>query len=204
VWYQYWLRVGLSLKRELLWFSYVLLIGVAGGFIALITSLSVMVYESLVWFFGETVSDIATQHFNDSVNALGTAVIGLGVWWYHGNLLKSTTENSSIAESAAGARSEIRRVYEYIVSGISLIAAAAGLMMILVAIIESVTPGEVVSTTSSTNTLLLAITLILVHLCGGSSGSASKVMLQSMDLSRVHQPVAYSFLCSSALPLLQP
>lgn len=34
--------------------------------------------------------------------------------------------------------------------------------MVLVAIIESITPGEVVSTTSSTNTLLLAITLILV------------------------------------------
>lgn len=162
VWYQYWLRVGLNLKRELLWFSYVLLIGVAGGFIALITSLSVMVYESFVWFFGETISDIASQHFDDSISALGTAVIGLGVWWYHGNLLKSATENSSIPEAAAGARGEIRRVYEYIVSGISLIAAAAGLMMILVAIIESITPGEVVSTTSSTNTLLLAITLILV------------------------------------------
>ncbi|NDF87203.1 MAG: hypothetical protein EB102_11970, partial [Gammaproteobacteria bacterium] len=42
------------------------------------------------------------------------------------------------------------------------IASAAGLMMILVAILESVTPGEVVSTSSSSNTLLLAITLILV------------------------------------------
>jgi hypothetical protein len=35
-------------------------------------------------------------------------------------------------------------------------------MMVLVAILESLTPGEVVSTTSSTNTLLVAITLILV------------------------------------------
>jgi len=153
VWFQYWLRVAQSLKRELLWFSYVMLVGVAGGFIALVASSSVVVYDSIVWFFGDTVSDIATQHFNDSIGALGSGIVGLGVWWYHAGIVRDTDETE---------RSEVRRVYEYIISGISLIAAAAGLMMIMVAIIESVTPGEVVSTTSSTNTLLLAVTLIIV------------------------------------------
>jgi len=153
VWFQYWLRVAQSLKRELLWFSYVMLVGVAGGFIALVASSSVVVYDSIVWFFGDTVSDIATQHFNDSIGALGSGIVGLGVWWYHAGIVRDTDENE---------RSEVRRVYEYIISGISLIAAAAGLMMIMVAVIESVTPGEVVSTTSSTNTLLLAVTLIIV------------------------------------------
>jgi hypothetical protein len=153
VWFQYWLRVAQSLKRELLWFSYVMLVGVAGGFIALVASSSVIVYDSIVWFFGDTVSDIATQHFNDSIGALGSGLVGLSVWWYHAGIVRDADE----AE-----RSELRRVYEYIISGISLIAAAAGLMMIMVAVIESVTPGEVVSTTSSTNTLLLAVTLIIV------------------------------------------
>ena len=153
VWFQYWLRVAQSLKRELLWFSYVMLVGVAGGFIALVASSSVVVYDSIVWFFGDTVSDIATQHFNDSIGALGSGIVGLGVWWYHAGIVRDTDETE---------RSEVRRVYEYIISGISLIAAAAGLMMIMVAVIESVTPGEVVSTTSSTNTLLLAVTLIIV------------------------------------------
>ncbi|MFM8843494.1 MAG: DUF5671 domain-containing protein, partial [Actinomycetota bacterium] len=142
-----------SLKRELLWFSYVMLVGVAGGFIALVASSSVVVYDALVWFFGETSSNVASQHFNDSISALGSGIVGLGVWWYHAGIVRDSDE----AE-----RSEVRRVYEYIISGISLIAAAAGLMMILVAVIESITPGEVVSTTSSTNTLLLAITLIVV------------------------------------------
>jgi hypothetical protein len=153
VWFQYWLRIAQKLKRELLWFSYVMLVGVAGGFIALVASASVIVYDSLVWFFGNPVSDIAAQHFNDSIGALGSGIVGLGVWWYHAGIVRGSDE----AE-----RSEVRRVYEYIISGISLIAAAAGLMMVLVAVIESITPGEVVSTTSSTNTLLLAVTLIVV------------------------------------------
>ena len=153
VWFQYWLRVAQSLNRELLWFSYVMLVGVAGGFIALVASSSVVVYDSIVWFFGDAVSDIAAQHFNDSISALGSGIVGLGVWWFHAGIVRDADETE---------RSEVRRAYEYIISGISLIAAAAGLMMIMVAVIESVTPGEVVSTTSSTNTLLLAVTLIIV------------------------------------------
>lgn len=153
VWYQYWLRIAHNLKRELLWFSYVLLVGVAGGFIALVASTSVILFDSLVWFFGDTTSNIASQHFNDSISAVGSGIVGLGVWWYHANIVRDSDDVE---------RSEVRRVYEYIISGISLVAAAAGLMMILVAVIESVSPGEVVSTTSSANTLLVAVTLILV------------------------------------------
>lgn len=155
VWYQYWLRITQHLKRELLWFSYVMLVGVAGGFIALISSTSVIVYDSLVWFVGDTFDKNFAQHFNDSFSALGSGIVGLGVWWYHAGIIRHSQDPSE-------SRSEMRRVYEYIVSGISLIAASAGLMMVLVAIMESITPGEVVSTTSSANTLLLAITLILV------------------------------------------
>lgn len=153
VWYQYWLRIAHNLKRELLWFSYVMLVGIACGFIAFVASLSVVLYDALVWFVGDATSAIASQHFNDSISAAGSGIVGLGVWWYHANIVRGGDEVD---------RSEIRRVYEYIISGISLIAAAAGLMMILVALIESFTPSEVVSSTSSTNTLLLAATLTVV------------------------------------------
>ena len=170
VWYQYWLRVSVNMKRELLWYSYVMLAGIAGGFIAFIASTSVIMYDVLVWFFGDTFNNSASQHFSDSIGALGSALVGIGVWWYHAQLIRSSEiregedraivqrEGRTIMESA---RSEMRRVYEYIVSGISLIAAAAGLMMVLVAALESITPGELVSTTSSRNTLLVAVTLII-------------------------------------------
>ena len=139
-----------------------LLAGVAGGFIALIGSLSVALYDTLVWFFGDTTSNLAAQHFNNSIGALGSGIVGLGVWSYHARVLRGAEESQAISVSATDKRGEMRRVYEYIISGISLIAAAAGLMMILVAVLESLTPSEVVSTTSSTNTLLVAVTLILV------------------------------------------
>lgn len=171
VWYQYWLKKSLSMKRELFWYSYTLLIGVAGGFLTLVISGSVMIYDLLVWYVGDPQETLAARHFDSSAGALGSAIVGLATWWYHANVVNSPVNaaansqaSTQVAETSAATKSrdEVRRVYEYIISGISLIAAAAGLMMIFVAIIESVTPGEVVSTTSSTNTLMVAITLLIV------------------------------------------
>ena len=163
VWYQYWLKIAQNLKRELLWYSYVLLAGVAGGFITLIVSSSVVLFDSLVWFFGETDTNLAAQHFGKTSGAVGSALAGFAVWWYHARVVARAEESELIKDSGSNSgRGEIRRVYEYIISGVSLIAASAGLMMILVAILESVTPGEIISTSSSTNTLIVAITLILV------------------------------------------
>lgn len=159
VWYHYWLKHGINLKRELFWYSYVLLAGVAGGFLTLTISGSVVIYDALVWYIGDATELIASRHFNSSAGALGSAIVGISTWWYHARVVNSEIGGRP---SAIRSRDEIRRVYEYLISGISLIAASAGLMMIIVAILESVTPGEVVSTSSSTNTLMLAITLILV------------------------------------------
>jgi hypothetical protein len=158
-WYQYWLKKALHLKRELFWYSYVLLIGVAGGFLSLVISGSVMIYDVLVWYVGDPQETLAARHFNSSAGALGSAVVGFAAWWYHASIVNT---QEALKNGALKSRDEVRRVYEYIISGISLIAAAAGLMMIFVAIIESFTPGEVVSTTSSTNTLMVAITLLIV------------------------------------------
>lgn len=159
VWYHYWLKHGINLKRELFWYSYVLLAGVGGGFLTLTISGSVVIYDALVWYVGDAREVLAARHFNNSAGAFGSAVVGLAAWWYHARVVNSEIGGKP---SAIKSRDEIRRVYEYLISGISLIAASAGLMMIIVAILESVTPGEVVSTSSSTNTLMLAITLIVV------------------------------------------
>jgi hypothetical protein len=156
VWYQYWLVKALNAARELIWYSYVLLIGVAGGFITLVVSSSIVIYDFLVWTVGDPQEELASRHFDSSAAAVGGVVAGLAVWWYHGRVV------NTVKLSSVKSRDEIRRVYEYIVSGISLISAAAGLMMIIVAVLESITPGEIVSTTSSSNTLMIAFTLIIV------------------------------------------
>jgi hypothetical protein len=153
VWYFYWFRHALHAAGDFLWNAYVLLVGIAANFITAVVSLSIVGYDVLVWFFGNPASDSAAKHFFDTANSVGSAAIALFIWWYHRAILHS---------EVSAERVELRRVYEYLISGISLIAASLGLLMIIVAAIESVTPGELVSGSSGTNTLILAITLLVV------------------------------------------
>ena len=153
VWYFYWLRHSLRSSRDFLWSAYLLLAGIAANFITAVVSLSIVGYNVLVWFFGNPASDSAAKHFFNIANPIGSAVIALLIWWYHRIVLHS---------EVSAKRVELRRVYEYLISGISLIAASLGLLMIIVAAIESITPGELVTGSSGTNTLILAITLLVV------------------------------------------
>lgn len=157
VWYFYWLRHSLKLTRDLMWNAYVLLAGIAVSFITAVISLSIVGYKVLVWFFGDVGGDTAAEHFFGSANAIGSAAITLAIWWYHRLILHPSDRTGVVIP-----RTELRRVYEYIISGISLIASALGLMMIIVAVIESVTPSELVSGSGGTNSLILAVTLLIV------------------------------------------
>ena len=150
VWYLYWIRHAQKQARELLWYLYVFLAGITASFITAVAATSVAIYEVLVWFFGDVAGKSASEHFLSVSHPIGSALIGGAIWWYHRALLGSKE------------RSEVRRIYEYIVAGVSLIASALGLLMIFVAVVESVTPSEVISTANSSNTLLVAITLLLV------------------------------------------
>jgi hypothetical protein len=59
-------------------------------------------------------------------------------------------------------RTEVTRIFEYLMSGISLVAAATGIGILVVALIESATGANVISNGDATNTLLLSLTLLLV------------------------------------------
>ena len=150
LWYQYWLRHLKNRQRGLLWYLYIFLAGITAGFITAVASTSVAIYDVLVWFFGDVGGKSATEHFISIAQPIGSALIGFALWWYHRAVL-GTKE-----------RSEVRRIYEYIISGVSLIAAALGLLMIFVAVIEGLTPSDLVKSASQSNTLIVAITLLLV------------------------------------------
>ena len=150
VWYLYWLKNGQKLSRELLWYLYVFLAGITASFITVVASVSIAIYDVLVWYFGDVGSKSASEHFLSISHPLGSAAIGVAVWWYHRTLLGTHKRN------------EVRRIYEYIVSGVSMIAASLGLLMIFVAAVESFTPSDVVTTSNGANTLIIAITLLLV------------------------------------------
>jgi quinol monooxygenase YgiN len=153
VWYVYWIRTAMKSKRLGSWFAYVLLIGVGGGLLVAVTAASFSLYSVLVWFLGDPGTQSTSLHFQDSPGSIAAAAVGILVMWYHRDVLSHENTDQ---------RTEIRRIYEYGVAGIGLIAAAGGITMILVSIIESFSESTQITGGGSTNSLLAAITLIIV------------------------------------------
>lgn len=154
VWFLYWLRTAARQERGPLWLGYVLIAGVAGGLVTAVVSASTVLYWLLVWFLGEPESTDAVRHFNDAPWAVGAAVAGAAVWWYHQRTLR---------EAHLPARTEVRRLYEYLMAAVGLVAAGVGLTMLVVAAVEALTR----STTGAlgptpVNTLLASATLLAV------------------------------------------
>lgn len=154
VWFLYWVRTASRGQRDPLWFGYVLLAGVAGGLVTALASASTVLYSALVWFVGDPQFSDAVRHFNDAPWAAGAAVTGAVMWWYHQAVLE---------EVHLPARTEVRRVYEYLMSAIGLLAAAAGLTILVVAGIEAATRTDAeILGQNAVNTLLASATLLVV------------------------------------------
>ena len=154
IWVAYWLLTAARSERDTLWLGYVLLVGVGGGMATAVVSGSTVLYAVLVWLVGEPGTGDAQVHFADLPAGVGAAVVGVLAWAYHRTVL---------AQGGSGERTEVQRVYEYLMAGVSLLAAAAGLTMGLVALVERVadSAGELVGR-SAVNTLLAALTLLVV------------------------------------------
>lgn len=151
VWTLYWFENAKDTKRDGLWFGYVLLLGTAGGLIAAITAASTVVYRTLVWLIGDPSTTDAAIHFRDVPSAASVAVVGAAVWWYHQDQLVTP-----------GPRTEVDRVFDYLMSGIGLLASGTGLGLLIVATIEGLTSATVLTGGSVMNALLIAATLLLV------------------------------------------
>lgn len=154
VWFLYWVRTVARHERDPLWLAYVLLAGVGGGLVTAIVAASTLVFSVLVWLIGEPRSTDAAHYFHNAPTAAGAAVVGLLVWWYHRAVLE---------EAGTEERTEVRRIFDYLMAGIGLLAASGGLATLLVALIEAVTrSADVFVDTSAVNTLLAAATLLAV------------------------------------------
>jgi hypothetical protein len=152
VWVLYWGRRFARARRTPLWFAYVLPVGVGGSSILAIIGASLTVYQVLVWTVGDPGDASAVQHFAGTPTAGACVVVGLVSWWYHRRILVA----------ASPGRTEVTRVYEYLMSGIALSAAAVGVALVVVALIEALLPARVEVGTSVTNPLLAAVTLLVV------------------------------------------
>ncbi len=151
VWIHYWVRTASRETQDTLWLTYVLIVGVGSGLVMAVVAASTSLYTTAVWFIGDPNSTVVLDHFAGTPAAVGTVIVGLLSWWYH---------KSQLPESAK--RTEVNRVYEYIIAGISLIASAVGLSMILIATIEAAFSNDVIAGGSAVNSFIAAGTLILV------------------------------------------
>ena len=151
LWVYYWIKNANTNKSDTLWLAYVLIAGVGGTLVIAITSLSISLYQVLVWFVGEPSSQNAGEHFASIPQSVATAFAGFLFWWYHKSLLPNDSE-----------RTDVQRTYEYLVSAISLIASAIGISIVIVALIESLTSQVQLAGAGAINTLLGAGTVIVV------------------------------------------
>jgi hypothetical protein len=127
----YWLGNGWRARRDPIWHSYVILVGVLGGLITTVTGAGIGAYGVLQWWWGEPDSSSAVSHFEDFTPALAVFVIGGLVWAYHRLVV--------LADSSP-VRTEVHRVYDYVVAAVGLVTAVVGSVLLLVAVQEALFP----------------------------------------------------------------
>ena len=154
VWFVYWYLTARRDDRHPLWWVYVLLAGVGGGLVMAIASASMLLYSVLVWLVGDPGSADARTHFESGPTTAAAVAVGVLLWWYHQAVLQG---------AGHAARTEVRRIYEYLMAGIALLAGAAGLATAVVALIEALAGSQrVLVGDGIVNTLLAAGTLLIV------------------------------------------
>lgn len=154
VWVWHWLLDVVQERGRNGWLALVLLVGVGGGLLAAVVAASTLGYDVLVWGVGDPTSPQPREHFSDVPAQLAVVVTGLLLWWYHQEVLGARR---------SGERTEVRRVYEYLLSAVGLLAAGAGLVMVLVTIVEAIAAGpDLVVGGRALNALLGALVLLLV------------------------------------------
>jgi hypothetical protein len=153
VWLLYWIRNYSKAAKDPLWLGYVLLVGVGGGLALAIGSASTVLYSALIWILGNPGTSSVSTHFQIVPDASAAFCVGLIAWWYHHAILEEDRQN---------ARTEVQRIYEYLMAGIGLVAATGGLAMIFVALVGALTSSLVISGSGDANALLAAATLLIV------------------------------------------
>lgn len=151
-WVAHW-SAALKMERSPLWLGYVFVFGVGGGLLAALAAAGVVFRDVLVWFVGDPRTPDATRHFDDLPGAVSVALVAGIVWWYH----------RAVVHRHETERAEPRRIYEYLVAGIGLLAAAGGSTALLVGFLEAVSGARtIVEGDTAVNTLLGAATYLVI------------------------------------------
>lgn len=145
VWIVYWFASATKLPRGTSWHAYVLLFGVAGGLITALCGAQALLWHGLVQLIGQPALFARWLEWPDAIGAL---VIGATVWWYHRAILDPTHHTP------------VHRIYKYLVAGIGVVAAAAGIGLLVLSLIDATAPATLFH--HPINTLLGALTLLVI------------------------------------------
>ena len=178
VWTWHWLVHGVTLDRNTLWLSYVMLYGVLGGLTAALIGAGRSLFLVLEWLIGNPETESALRLFADINPAGAAALVGLAVWRYHATL---------VGPAAGRDRNDVDRTYDAIVAGAGLAAVAGALAILVVALFQLADPSIASTGDQGGDVLLGAVTLLAVggpvwgltwarmqrHAQGGSEEAAS-------------------------------
>jgi hypothetical protein len=151
VWFFYWIGHARSTARSVLWLTYVLLVGVLGGVITFVVGSGTLLFGVLDWLIGDVGSTTASTHFAFIPGALAALIVGVGSWGYHRVVLGGRTEAN---------RTEVDRVYDYLLSGAGLLVAAGGLATLFTVGLDALGSDPIADSGGSVSAV--AITLLIV------------------------------------------
>ncbi len=151
LWVPHWLWRLSRFSTGPVWHAYVLVVGVGASLVVTLTGASIALYRLLEWFVGDPGQAEATAYLAATGLPVAMAVVGGLSWWYH---------RAVLASRAAVGRTEVTRVHEYLLSGIALAAAATGVALVVVALVDALNPAPLVG--SVVNGVLAAVTLVVV------------------------------------------
>ncbi len=151
VWWWYWFRHARRADHTPLWVAYVLLLGVLGGVVTVVSGAGIAVHAVVQWVIGDPSTASAAAHFASLPGALAALIVGGVTWLYHANVL---------GDRAGRTRTEVDRIYDYLLSGAGLVVAAAGTATLVAAGLDGLVGGEL--TGSSGNVTAVALTLLAV------------------------------------------
>jgi len=152
VWWWYWFRHGRHLSRGGLWLTYVLLLGVLGGAVAVVIGAGFVVFGVLEWFLGDPGTTSPASHFDFLPVAIGFMTAGSASWLYHARLLGDRGDRR---------RTDVDRVYDYLLSGAGLVVAASGIATLITVSLKALA-GLGLTSFQSGDATAAALTLLLV------------------------------------------
>ncbi len=155
VWWWHWARSTRHADVTGPWRAYVLLLGVLGGVLVSLGALGTMLFLAAQWLVGDPGIATAADHFAPVAGALAALAAGGGVWAYHRAVLTPLRRD----------RSEVDRIYNYLLAAVGLGAAAGGVATMIAAAIDAVLPASrVVVDTAAGDVLAAALTLLAIGL----------------------------------------